>query len=473
MFCPECGTKNPAENNFCRQCGHKVESIAANKISEADFTRALPEDEQVAGLMDKAYRLRSEKNLPEAVLVCREALALLPDSTSAHSLLGQLQEESGNHEAAITEYRKVLELNPGSIADRMKLDDLLKDPAHSSLNESPPPRVHMIDRHSDRVPAGVLAAGFGILVLLLGGVLALILNTLHTNSPQYIVDRTGIKDHGSPSVTGSETTNPQNNGSPNTSGIAANSATANNNPMNSNATTPNKNGSGNTANNRSNNPPVGPSSGIPLNGYPLNYIPYPVPTFPNAGMNASNPPSGAAPPANSQKVKSAALKPNPLASKRNNNTNPNTDSARIHLPSPPDEDKEIINITVSKGGGNGIVGNQGSANPANTGEQSRNPATSEAQTHIQAGQDRMNKMDYSGAITALRLALPNANDDSGFVYQLLGQCYQEKQDNKNGLFYYQHGKTEYKRLMDAGRQSDQIRNGIRICENGIKICTSE
>ena len=103
----------------------------------------------------------------------------------------------------------------------------------------------------------------------------------------------------------------------------------------------------------------------------------------------------------------------------------------------------------------------------------QNPASAEAQSQIQAGQDRMNKMDYTGAITALRNALPNANDDTGFVYQLLGQCYQEKQDSKNGLFYYQQARTEYKRAMDAGKQSDQIRNGLRICENGIKICTSE
>src|SRR5262245_24191565 len=105
MFCASCGTKNAAESNFCRQCGHKLERPAAPiKISEEEFDRALPADEQVSALLERAYRQRKDSDLPGAIALCEEALRLNPDSTTAHSLLGQLYEASGSRERAIREY---------------------------------------------------------------------------------------------------------------------------------------------------------------------------------------------------------------------------------------------------------------------------------------------------------------------------------------------------------------------------------
>src|SRR3954468_21875645 len=87
MFCTDCGAKNVAESNFCRQCGHKLEKTSP-KISEEAFDRALPEEEQVSALLERAYRLRKAGDLAAAAALCEDALLLKPDSTSAHSLRG-------------------------------------------------------------------------------------------------------------------------------------------------------------------------------------------------------------------------------------------------------------------------------------------------------------------------------------------------------------------------------------------------
>src|SRR5689334_1128227 len=96
MFCASCGTKNAAENNFCLQCGHKLEKAAApTRLDEEAFDSALPDDEKVSALLERAYRQRKDNDLPGAITLCEEALKLSPDSTSAHSLLGQLYEAGG------------------------------------------------------------------------------------------------------------------------------------------------------------------------------------------------------------------------------------------------------------------------------------------------------------------------------------------------------------------------------------------
>ena len=68
-----------------------------------------------------AFERNEAGDVDGAILDCREALEFAPDSTSAHSLMGMLYEKKGERDKAITEFEKVLELNPGSIAVREKL----------------------------------------------------------------------------------------------------------------------------------------------------------------------------------------------------------------------------------------------------------------------------------------------------------------------------------------------------------------
>src|SRR5437764_2497598 len=116
MFCTECGTKNTADANFCKKCGHKMDKHPAPPISEEDMVRLAPTDEKLSRMMVLAFERNEAGDVDGAISDCREALEFAPDSTSAHSLMGMLYEKKGDREKAIAEFEKVLELNPGSIA---------------------------------------------------------------------------------------------------------------------------------------------------------------------------------------------------------------------------------------------------------------------------------------------------------------------------------------------------------------------
>ena len=45
-------------------------------------------------------------------------------------------------------------------------------------------------------------------------------------------------------------------------------------------------------------------------------------------------------------------------------------------------------------------------------------------------------MDYAGAILAFRMALSGANDETAYVYEQLGHCYERKNENKNAVAMY-------------------------------------
>ncbi len=85
-----------------------------------------------AGLPREVYALLAQANLlrirgcwEEAVGQCMAALRLVPDSTSAQSLLGDIYENQGRFDDAVQWYRMALDTNPDSPADRLKLDRLL------------------------------------------------------------------------------------------------------------------------------------------------------------------------------------------------------------------------------------------------------------------------------------------------------------------------------------------------------------
>jgi hypothetical protein len=99
--------------------------------------------------------------------------------------------------------------------------------------------------------------------------------------------------------------------------------------------------------------------------------------------------------------------------------------------------------------------------------------TAEAAALIAVAEDKLRKMDYAGAILAFGKALAGANDESAYVYQQMGECYRYRNENKNATSCYTRGRDEYRKLITAGRQLERANSGLRICENGIKICGSE
>lgn len=80
--------------------------------------------DQYKELLDEGNRLLSEGRLDEALLVAEKAVADNAESAEAYALLGDCRERQGDLRGALEAYDKVVELNPNSPLDRIKLAHL-------------------------------------------------------------------------------------------------------------------------------------------------------------------------------------------------------------------------------------------------------------------------------------------------------------------------------------------------------------
>lgn len=463
MYCSACGAKNVAENNFCRQCGHKLEKQASPVVTEEAFDRALPEDELLAALLERAYRRRKENDLASAISLCKEALDIRPESTTAHGLLGQLYELGGDRALAIQEYEYVLKLNPGSIADRVKLDELRDGTDRPQLPKRTITRVAIVD--PDGAPIrGAMAWGIGLCILLVlsGVALAISLNR-HDNE---------TNRGGQPDLRVKQGIGP---GSPESNNSVAEGAGPGKLQGKSGSTSTSapqlSSGSGAAAN-------------IPTYTFPgpfAQYQPPPVQVILPAGYGSRTAPARS----------TIASKPShpSTATPAERYADDGDDGARIHLSSvdgttgadghevniripKPDDGKGAPKSAPAQGAEPDAVAKVSPHKGAVDASASDTPS-SESAAMISVGQEKMDKMDYGGAITAFRKALAGANDETAYVYAQMGQCYRDRNENKNALTMYEHGRDEYRKLISAGKQVERATSGMKLCENGIKICNGE
>ncbi len=140
MFCTECGTKNSADSKYCRECGTKINDGYRTMMLSLDDLRAIDNEknqERLAKLLDMAFWHNEAGNADAAVLACEAALAIHPQSTTAHSLLGTLYEKRGDDIKAIHHFEAVVSLNPDSAADATKLDQVRRG-VHVKAAAPPP-----------------------------------------------------------------------------------------------------------------------------------------------------------------------------------------------------------------------------------------------------------------------------------------------------------------------------------------------
>jgi hypothetical protein len=123
MICTKCKTRNPIGNKFCKECGTAL-PLEANPLvlEEANRVEQERKQEQVATLLTQAFALSEANQVEKALPLVQEAIALIPQSTAAHSLLATLYERLDEPEKAIQAMKRVVELNPESAADRAKLE---------------------------------------------------------------------------------------------------------------------------------------------------------------------------------------------------------------------------------------------------------------------------------------------------------------------------------------------------------------
>lgn len=437
MFCTACGTKNGPDSNYCKQCGHRLEK-PTQKISETDFARALPEDEQVNALLERAYQLRKEGDLGAAIGLCREAAQLRPESTSAHSLLGRLYERQGDRMLALQEYERVLELNPGSIADRVKLDELRGDGIPTEHANGVHPHIVIAERGPNATPArrGLALALVTALFLLMGGALALQLQTK-------------TRPSGPPNTRLASAVN---------TGVPA--------PVHSAA------GSKEGATTAQSSTATGGISFI--NPYPPIYFTSPPQPAKTVYVRQSPPPTTP-----------ATVHPN--ASRLPANVSSKESGDRVVLG---ESDKagasgdevtiQVPNGPTGKGGSNdpGIIAEMHMGtdkNPNAKGSDSSAPSSATSgQAHSQIAIGNQNKLsgNYTQAIKAYQMALDNGSDDAdrAYCYQAIGQCFQYKGDKASAVNNYTKAIDLYNGMKTAKQKVEEANSGIRSCQAGIKAC---
>ncbi len=127
MYCHECGTANTVDSKYCKECGTKInDGFRTMMLSVSDLPAGQSEAnlDRLTRLLDMAFWHNEAGNMDAAITASEAALAINPNSTTAHSLLGTLYEKKGEDAQAILHFESVLALNPDSVADAAKLDQL-------------------------------------------------------------------------------------------------------------------------------------------------------------------------------------------------------------------------------------------------------------------------------------------------------------------------------------------------------------
>ena len=123
MICPKCHTDNLSSARFCMHCAEPL-ALAAMQAG-GDTTQPVTRDRpRYEHLLEAAFQHHERGETAEAILAAEGAVALEPNSSAAHSLLGILYEKKGDLAKAISQFETVVELNPDSASDREKLDAL-------------------------------------------------------------------------------------------------------------------------------------------------------------------------------------------------------------------------------------------------------------------------------------------------------------------------------------------------------------
>jgi tetratricopeptide (TPR) repeat protein len=157
MECKNCGTVNDPDGKFCKECGNKL--VAGNLPSSPGSDSHV----RIGELIYAAYKYKETGQVEDAMLACEGAIALKPDNAQAHSLLASLHEYRGDLHSAVSEYEKVVALNPDALAELATLDVL-----RTRLNASAKPVGWLearLGRFAPHAPKIAAAVAFALVVI--------------------------------------------------------------------------------------------------------------------------------------------------------------------------------------------------------------------------------------------------------------------------------------------------------------------
>lgn len=126
VACSQCSVPNSLDSHFCKGCGA---ALAVEDLSVAQ--------QKVHDLVADGYRIFNEGRTDEARLIAETTLHDEPNSSSALSLRGMCHERAGELALALECFEKVVELNPDSPLDKIKVTHLRQAITGRSLAEAP------------------------------------------------------------------------------------------------------------------------------------------------------------------------------------------------------------------------------------------------------------------------------------------------------------------------------------------------
>lgn len=154
IACRYCNAENPADARFCKSCGQPLAAEATSHLSTAEVEQTVQD----------GYRLLADGKVHEALYVAKAALAQSPDNLGSLALKGMALEALDDLPGAVACFERIVELNPSSTLDRIKLEQL-----HRRLYEAP------YEETTKGANWTAILAGFGatLVVIALGALLAL------------------------------------------------------------------------------------------------------------------------------------------------------------------------------------------------------------------------------------------------------------------------------------------------------------
>lgn len=419
MFCTQCGAYNTDDNRFCHRCGHRLQpERKIPPLDESAFQLDSPEQRQkIQQLLDEALTHEAEGRMHEAILACEGVLVLDPANTSAHSLLGLIYEKQGELQKAVAEYEKVVALNPDSVADRAKLEELrrrLRMPAPKPPREEP-----------NYIP--LLVGAFVTVGLFVLGLAAM--NYQQRPKPAQPQTQPPAPVQPAPPSTGYA---PYEWSTPAAPGYFQPGI-----PQTPSAPQPVAPSQQHTAER--------PSAGtrterLPLPPLPpLTVAPPSQPAAPSAQINRSQGESGGATPSTGGSVVMPDVPLQPATSGQ------------------PAGRQPVMEITVRPGTGSG------------SGVVAPPPPSMESEDLMRVAQQHQLAGRYREAIPLYQKALQGATD-KGFIYQQIGLCYQRLGEMDSARTAYQQAIAEYERQIAAGQNVERARRGLEAAKQGLAAC---
>jgi tetratricopeptide (TPR) repeat protein len=415
VSCKQCTTLNSLDSAFCKKCGATLD---ANEIVLAS--------EKLAAMIADGNRLFADGRTEDALMVAETSIASNPSSAAAVSLKGMCLERKGQIAEALECFERVVELQPDSTLDRLKVNDLknLMIAEKFAAGKEPNRRVALI---------GAMAAT--VLVVAGGAIFARATSTSTEvkAEPKLLAMNDPGRVRTFDEIMPKEGTAPKQNQPAPPSNPDANTLQQNatNNPMD---------GTG----------PVRPSGRerVNLDRYNGGSLP-----SPDGGIQGQigpvrvQLPEGGLP--NPSQRTTQVAPPTPNRDPDPDPVPPNT-TVQANTDPPPVNDPGIIEIEVSKGSPKNGGSGGGEVAPTGNGRQAL----------IATARSQMMSGNYSAAANTYERAL-RAGADPGSTNQRLGQCYAQMGRNGDAV-------AAYTRAANAFEKSGNTQ-GAEACRQAVKV----